>query len=93
VAREFLDGVESRSLRCARCSMEFWPRLAGYWFVLVSPRGRCRFPGAEELRVLLCSSCGREARDMLESFGLIDLSLVQGGGDDCGHKDNARLCG
>ena len=75
MAREFLRGVENRSFRCERCSREFWPRLAGYWFVLLSPRGRCRFPGAEEMRVLLCSACGREARDLLESFGILGESV------------------
>lgn len=62
-----LQGVPS--LTCACCGREVWPRLGSYWFLLLSPRGRCRFPGAAELRVVLCGPCGRRCRDLLESNG------------------------
>lgn len=62
-----MEGVEP--IKCDLCGISIWPRLGGYWFLLLSPRGRCRFPGARELRVVLCSGCGRRARDLLESHG------------------------
>jgi hypothetical protein len=35
---------------CSFCGQVVIPRVGSYWFLLLSPRGRCRFPGAEELR-------------------------------------------
>jgi hypothetical protein len=54
---------------CERCTKHFWPRVGGYWFLLLSPRGRCRFPGATEARVVLCLDCGRLLREQLEGMG------------------------
>ena len=64
-----LKGNEGPEMVCERCSRHFWPRVGGYWFLLLSPRGRCRFPGATEARVVLCLDCGRGLREYLESGG------------------------
>lgn len=54
---------------CSYCGREVIPRVGYYWFLLLSPRGRCRFPGADELRVVLCGPCGRRVRQLLEENG------------------------
>jgi len=61
-----LKGNEGPSMACCRCGREVWPRVGGYWFLLLSPRGRCRFPGAQEARAVLCSFCGRGLREQIE---------------------------
>lgn len=66
----FAEAVRVGPLKCAGCGREVWPRVGGYWFLLLSPRGRCRFPGAEELRAVLCSPCGRRVREAIESQGV-----------------------
>jgi hypothetical protein len=66
----FVEAVEVGPLVCAGCGREVWPRVGGYWFLLLSPRGRCRFPGAEELRAVLCSPCGRRVREAIELQGV-----------------------
>jgi len=65
-----LKGNEGPSLKCAACGVEIWPRVGGYWFLLLAPRGRVRFPGARTCKVVLCSGCGRRAREALESAGV-----------------------
>jgi len=62
-----LAGNTGPSLVCQRCQAVVFPRVGGYWFLLLSPRGRCRFPGATEARAVLCSSCGRQLREVLEA--------------------------
>lgn len=57
-------------MKCRGCGKEVWPRVGGYWFLLLSPRGRCRFPGAEELKAVLCSFCGRRVREAMELTGV-----------------------
>jgi hypothetical protein len=64
-----LKGNEGPEMSCSFCGVSFWPRCGGYWFLLLSPRGRVRFPGVKELRVVLCSGCGRRARELLELNG------------------------
>lgn len=66
----FAEAVEVGPLVCRGCGREVWPRVGGYWFLLLSPRGRCRFPGVEELKVVLCSPCGRRIREACESAGV-----------------------
>ena len=57
-------------LVCAGCGVDIWPRVGGYWYVLFAPRGRCRFPGALAAELVLCSGCGRRAREALEASGI-----------------------
>ena len=70
MAREFLAGVEERSLACAGCGRKVWPRLGSYWFLLLAERGRCRFPGARSWEVVLCGPCGRRVSEELERQGI-----------------------
>lgn len=65
-----LKGNEGPEFTCAGCGRSVWPRVGSYWFLLLSPRGRCRFPGAEEIKVVLCGPCGRRVRETLESVGV-----------------------
>ena len=65
-----LRGNEGPSLVCAGCGVTVWPRCGGYWYLLLAPRGRCRFPGAVAAESVLCSGCGRRAREALESAGI-----------------------
>lgn len=65
-----LSGNEGPSLKCAGCGAEVWARIGGYWFLLLSPRGRVQFPGATEARAVLCSGCGRRIREAIESQGV-----------------------
>lgn len=58
-------------MECAFCGVHYWPRCGGYWFLLLSPRGRVRFPGAAEVRLVLCSGCGRRLRELLELNGYV----------------------
>lgn len=62
-----LKGNEGPEMVCWRCSRHLWPRVGGYWFLLLSPRGRCRFPGAAAAEAVLCLHCGRELREMIEA--------------------------
>lgn len=64
-----LKGNEGPGVVCFRCSNHVDTRCGGYWFLLLGPRGRCRFPGALAARSTLCSACGRMLREMLESQG------------------------
>lgn len=64
------EATEVGPLKCRGCGREVWPRVGGYWFLLLSPRGRCRFPGADEMRAVLCSPCGRRVREAIESVGV-----------------------
>jgi hypothetical protein len=61
-----LKGNEGPAVKCVRCSKTVYPRVGGYWFLLLSPRGRCRFPHATEGRAVLCLDCGRGLREFLE---------------------------
>ena len=65
-----LKGNEGPSLVCSGCGVRLWPRVGGYWYLLLAPRGRCRFPGAVAAETCLCSGCGRRAREALESVGI-----------------------
>lgn len=65
-----LSGNEGPSLVCAGCGVNVWPRVGGYWYLLLAPRGRVRFPGARACDAVLCSGCGRRAREALESSGI-----------------------
>ena len=65
-----LRGNEGPSLVCKGCGVTIWPRVGGYWYLLLAPRGRVRFPGAQAAEVCLCSGCGRRAREALESAGI-----------------------
>ena len=62
-----LRGNEGPEMVCSRCTRHFWPRCGAYWFLLLAPRGRCRFPHATRGRAVLCSECGRELREYLEA--------------------------
>lgn len=64
------EAVKVGPIVCAGCGREVWPRVGGYWFLLLSPRGRCRFPGVEELKAVLCSPCGRRIREAMELAGV-----------------------
>lgn len=62
-----LRGNEGPELVCVRCGKHVWPRVGAYMFLLLSPRGRCRFPGLTEARSVLCLGCGQPLREYLES--------------------------
>lgn len=62
-----LQGNEGPEMVCARCGKHFWPRVAGYMFLLLSPRGRCRMPHLTEARSVLCLGCGVPLREYLEA--------------------------
>jgi hypothetical protein len=64
-----LKGNEGPEMVCARCGKHFWPRCGGYWFLLLTPRGRCRMPHATEGRSVLCLGCGLPLREYLEAGG------------------------
>jgi len=74
-----LKGNEGPSMVCFRCSRVFWPRVGSYWFLLLSPRGRCHFPGAQEARAVLCGPCGRVLREAIESNGFAPGEAVVNG--------------
>ena len=61
---------DTRKLVCAGCGVDIWPRVGGYWFLLLAPRGRVRFPGVVGTEVVLCSGCGRRIRELLEANGV-----------------------
>jgi len=65
-----LKGNEGPELRCENCGVTVFPRCGGYWFILLQQRGRCRFPGVTDVRAVLCSGCGRRAREALECAGV-----------------------
>jgi hypothetical protein len=69
---------------CSFCGITVIPRVGSYWFLLLSPRGRCRMPGVEELRTVLCGPCGRRARELLESAGFdpVMISRAMTGGPE-----------
>lgn len=67
---DVLKGNEGPSLRCEVCRVTIWPRCGGYWYLLLAPRGRVRFPGAVAAESVLCSGCGRRAREALEAAGV-----------------------
>jgi hypothetical protein len=67
---DVLKGNEGPSLICAGCGVELWPRVGGYWFLLLAPRGRVRFPGARAAEAVLCSGCGRFFRELIEAQGI-----------------------
>ena len=58
---------QRRVLKCYQCKVEVDTRCGGYWFLLMAPRGRVRFPGAQAAESVLCSGCGRRLRELLES--------------------------
>ena len=62
--------VEVGPLKCQGCGVEIWPRCGGYWFLLLAPRGRVRFPGAQAAQAVLCSGCGRRFRESIELAGI-----------------------
>ena len=64
-----LKGNEGPEMRCQRCGNSIWPRCGAYWFLVLGPRGRCKFPGVTEARGIFCSACGRVLREYLESSG------------------------
>jgi len=84
-----LKGNLGPEMTCARCGRAFWPRVVGYWFLLLSPRGRGRIPGSREVRVVLCSSCGRGTVGALESNGILPAGTVERGGGE-GDERRAR---
>lgn len=61
---------DSTHLVCSGCGIDIWPRVGGYWYLLLAPRGRVRFPGAQAAQACLCSGCGRRAREALEASGI-----------------------
>lgn len=61
---------DTTKLVCSGCGKDVWPRVGGYWFLLLAPRGRVRFPGAVGAEVVLCSGCGRRVREALEGMGV-----------------------
>jgi hypothetical protein len=65
-----LKGNEGSELVCAGCGLSVYPRCGGYWFLLLAPRGRVRFPGARAAEAVLCSHCGRRVREAIESQGV-----------------------
>jgi hypothetical protein len=66
-----LKGNAGPEMRCSRCARPFWPRVIGYWFLLLSPRGRGRMPGARQQRAVLCLTCGQWLQEQLESWGVV----------------------
>lgn len=77
-----LDGNDGPEMVCARCSRHFWPRVGAYWFLLLAPRGRCRFPHATEGKSVLCLECGRWLREQLESWGCTLAPAYDNAGKD-----------
>jgi hypothetical protein len=67
---DMLKGNEGPSLKCQGCGVVVWPRVGGYWFLLLAERGRCRFPGARGAEAVLCSGCGRRLREIIEAQGI-----------------------
>lgn len=65
-----LKGKEGPELQCSGCGVSVWPRVGGYWFLLLAPRGRVRFPGAVAAQAVLCSGCGRRMRETIELMGI-----------------------
>jgi len=65
-----LKGNEGPALKCGGCGVSVWPRIGGYFYLLLAPRGRVRFPGVTAAEAVLCSGCGRRAREALESAGI-----------------------
>lgn len=69
----------NRNLNCYRCGKMVDSACGGYWFLLLSPRGRVKFPAAPSRKLdvaeptsaesVLCAFCGRELREYLESGG------------------------
>ena len=66
-----------RELKCWRCKKIVDSACGGYWFLLLAPRGRVKFPAAPSRGLnlpepataesVLCAFCGRELREYLES--------------------------
>lgn len=61
-----LKGNEGPEMVCERCQRHFWPRVGSYWFLLLAPRGRSRFPGVTAAESVLCGPCGRLLREYIE---------------------------
>ena len=72
-----LKGNEGPEMVCERCTRHFWPRCGAYWFLLLSPRGRCRMPHTNEGRVVLCLGCGLELREWLEANAFTRLPAYE----------------
>jgi len=77
-----LQGDEGPEMVCERCKRHFWPRVGAYWFLLLSQRGRCRFPHMTEGRAVLCLECGRWLREQLEAWGLTIEPAYDNAGKD-----------
>ena len=88
-----LKGNEGPEMVCERCTKHFWPRVGAYWFLLLSPRGRCRFPHATEGRAVLCLDCGRWLREQLEAWGFTIEPAYDNAGKDWKGKPYAREVG
>lgn len=68
-----------RELKCHRCGHVVDSACGGYWFLLLAPRGRVRFPAAPSRKLnlpesttaeaVLCAFCGRQLREALEEGG------------------------
>lgn len=66
-----------RELKCFRCQKVVDSACGGYWFLLLAPRGRVKFPAAPSRDLglpqptiaesVLCAFCGRQLREYLES--------------------------
>jgi hypothetical protein len=63
----------SRVLQCARCLAEVDARHGRYVFVLVADRGRGGPTTKSDKRAVLCGPCGDLVREMLESFGFMEV--------------------
>jgi hypothetical protein len=72
-----LKGNEGPELVCQFCGVHVWPRCGGYWFLLLSPRGRVRFPGSREVREVLCSGCGRRLVEVMQASGYALEALAE----------------
>jgi len=88
-----LKGNEGPEMVCVRCKKHFWPRVAGYMFLLLSPRGRCLMPHLTEARSVLCLGCGVPLREYLESNAYTIEPAYDNAGKDWKGKPYAREVG
>jgi len=90
---------ERRELECFRCGKVVDSACGGYWYLLLAPRGRVKFPAAPSRGLdmpepttadsVLCAFCGRELREFLEGSGYAPGESYE----RSGQGDRARVPG
>jgi hypothetical protein len=70
-------------MQCSRCGRSFWPRVSGYWFLLLAPRGRgvlegpVGSPRAQDIQSVLCVGCGRVLEEYVQANAFDGLEFVK----------------